>query len=141
MALPAGIKAEAVRPALAGALATVPPSLRRSLTWDRGREMASYAELIAQTGCAVYFCDPFIPWQRGLNENRNRLLRQYLSKTADLGSHDQQALDTIAARLNARPRKVLAWRSLTEVFADHQTRPRPNDGASTISEDQMPVVR
>ncbi len=78
--LSGGVKADAVHPALVEALARVPTGLRRSLTWDRGREMAAHAQLTADTGCQVYFCDPRSPWQRPTNENTNRLLRQYLPK-------------------------------------------------------------
>jgi IS30 family transposase len=137
VASPDGIKAHAVERALRDALHQVPVDLRRSLTWDRGREMAAHADLTAATSCPVYFCDPKSPWQRGTNENTNRLLRQYRFKTADLGEHDQQALDAIGARLNARPRKVLGWRSPAEVFADHRTRTPSADGAGTVGEDQM----
>jgi IS30 family transposase len=87
------------------------------LTWDRGREMAAHAELTAQTGCPVYFCEPKSPWQRGTNENTNRLLRQYLARSEDLRDRDQRALDELAARLNNRPRRVLGWRTPAEVYA------------------------
>jgi len=114
VALPGGIKAAPVRAALAADLLEVDPGLRRSLTWDRGREMAEHAELTTDTGCPVFFCDPRSPWQRGTNENTNRLLRQYLSKNHDLRMQDQAALDRIAARLNSRPRRVLGWRTPAE---------------------------
>ncbi len=116
VALP-GLKGEDVHPALAGALREVPTHLRRSLTWDRGREMSQHARLSAETGCPVYFCDPRSPWQRGTNENTNRLLRRYLPRAADLRLLDQAALDALAARLNARPREVLGWRTPAEVYA------------------------
>ena len=77
--------------------------------------MAEHTQLTADTGCPVYFCDPRSPWQRGTNENR--LLRQYLSKNADLRQHDQAVLDAIAARLNGRPRRVLGWRTPAEAYA------------------------
>ena len=114
--LPEGIKSGPVRAALGTDLLEVDPSLRRSLTWDRGREMAEHTQLTADTGCPVYFCDPRSPWQRGTNEN-TRLLRQYLSKNADLRQHDQAVLDAIAARLNGRPRRVLGWRTPAEAYA------------------------
>jgi IS30 family transposase len=120
VALPAGIKATAVRDALVADLNRVPFWLRRSLTWDRGREMADHAALTALTGCRVYFCDLRSPWQRGTNENTNRLLRQYLSKTGNLTAYDQQALDAIAARLNGRPRAVLGWYTPAEVLAAYR---------------------
>ena len=96
VALPKGTKAVPVRRALVEDLIQVPFWQRRSLTWDRGREMADHARLTRDTGCRVYFCDPSSPWQRGTNENTNRLLRQYLPKSGDLGSFDQAALDAIA---------------------------------------------
>lgn len=73
--------------------------------------MAAHAQLTAETRCPGYFCDPQSPWERGTNENTNRLLRQYLAR-----SHDQQHLNDLAARLNHRPRKVLGWRTPAEVF-------------------------
>jgi len=79
--------------------------------------MAEHAQLTTDTSCPVFFCDPRSPWQRGTNENTNRLLRQYLSKNADLRTHDQTALDVIAARLNGRPRRVLGWRTPAEAYA------------------------
>jgi len=82
VALPKGLKAVSVRKALVADLNQVPFWQRRSLTWDRGREMADHARLSRDTGCRVYFCDPSSPWQRGTNENTNRLLRQYLPRAA-----------------------------------------------------------
>lgn len=114
--LPGGVTTEAVTSALRDALRRVPPSVRRSLTWDRGREMAARDQLTAETGCPVYFCDPKSPWQRGTNEKTKRLLRQYLARSDDLRRHHQQDLDALAARLNNRPRKVLGWRTPAEVF-------------------------
>ena len=87
--------------------------------------MAEHAQLTTDTGCPVYFCDPRSPWQRGTNENMNRLLRQYLSKNADLRTHDQAALDAIAARLNGRPRRVLGWRTPAEAYVAPQTETPP----------------
>ncbi|MFE0509474.1 IS30 family transposase [Streptomyces sp. NPDC058964] len=82
--LPDGIKAGHVAPHLARSLHGIPPQLRRTLTWDRGREMAEHQTITAETGIPIYPCKPRSPWQRGTNENTNRLLRQYLSKGADL---------------------------------------------------------
>jgi IS30 family transposase len=118
VALPDGIKAGPVRRALADDLWQVPFWQRRSLTWDRGREMAQHTQLAAEIGCRVYFCDPRSPWQRGTNENTNRLLRQYLPKNSNLNDYDQAALDVIAERLNNRPRAVLDWHTPTEAFAE-----------------------
>jgi IS30 family transposase len=87
----------------------LPATLRRSLTWDRGLEMAQHKSFTMATDVQVYFCDPQSPWQRGSNENTNGLLRQYLPKTADLSSFSQSQLDEIALRLNQQPRKTLGF--------------------------------
>jgi IS30 family transposase len=89
----------------------LPATLRRSLTWDRGLEMAQHKKFTLATDVQVYFCDPQSPWQRGSNENTNGLLRQYLPKNADLSSFSQSELDAIALRLNQRPRKTLGFES------------------------------
>ena len=117
--LPHGYKADAVRRAIADDLAQLPPSMRRSLTWDRGREMAERQQLAARLGLDVYFCDPRSPWQRGSNENTNRLLRQYLSKGADLRAFSMRDLDDIARRVNTRPRRVLGWATAHDRFWPH----------------------
>ncbi len=98
------------------ALSAIPPELRKTFTYDQGREMSKHAQLTERTGVAVYCCDPHSPWQRGLNENTNGLLRQYLSKGADLSVYNQEQLDAIAWSLNTRPRKSLGFRSLVEVY-------------------------
>ncbi len=88
----------------------LPRELKKSLTWDRGLEMAHHKDFSIATNVDVYFCDPRSPWQRGTNENTNRLLRQYLPKRSNLSEHSQADLNKIALRLNQRPRKTLGFR-------------------------------
>jgi IS30 family transposase len=102
-------RAEVVAAALAASIGTLPEQLRRSLTWDRGFELADHADFTVMSDVAVYFCDPRSPWQRGSNENTNGLLRQYLPRGSDLSAHSQADLDAIALRLNTRPRKTLDY--------------------------------
>ncbi len=115
--LPAGRSAPAVRDALAARILTLPEQLRRTLTWDRGHEMAEHVRFTIDTGVQVYFCDPRSPWQRGSNENTNGLLRQYFPKGSDLSVHDQAHLDAVAAELNDRPRQTLGWMKPSEALA------------------------
>jgi transposase, IS30 family len=116
--LPAGWRAEQVRPALTAAIGQLPRSLCRSLTWDQGKEMAEHAHFTADTGIPVFFCDPRSPWQRASNENANGLVRQYLPRTADLRQFSQADLDRIAAELNGRPRQILGFQTPSRVFAE-----------------------
>jgi IS30 family transposase len=117
--LPGGaINAEAVRQALAKTILKLPSSLRRSLTWDQGKEMAEHVGFTLDTGVAIYFCDPYKPWQRGTNENTNGLLRQYFPKGKSLARVTQARLDRVAAQLNGRPRQTLGWRTPAEKLAE-----------------------
>ena len=99
-----------------GVLKRVDAQLRVSLTYDQGREMADHAHLSRQTGMKVFFAHPHSPWERGINENTNGLLREYLPKGSDLSIHSQAQLDEIAFKLNARARKSLGWKCPAELF-------------------------
>jgi IS30 family transposase len=110
--------AETVAQALTRKIQRLPAELRRSLTWDRGSEMAAHREFTLATHMQVYFCDPQSPWQRGSNENTNGLLRQYFPKGTDLAQHSQCHLDAVARQMNQRPRKTLGFRNPAEVLAE-----------------------
>ena len=116
--LPTGHGAEAVRKAMTKRILTLPAQLRRSITWDQGKEMAEHVQFTVDTGVKIYFCDPKSPWQRGSNENTNGLLRQYLPKASDLSQCTQRELDAIARSLNTRPRQTLGWMTPSQAFAE-----------------------
>ena len=111
-------RAETVREVLTGLILRLPEELRRSLTWDQGREMAEHLRFSVETDVAVYFCDPHSPWQRGSNENTNGLLRQYFPKGTSLRRYTQEDLDRTAASLNNRPRETLGWLKPKEKLAE-----------------------
>jgi IS30 family transposase len=117
--LPDGGSAPEVRDAMAKTIQTLPESLRRSITWDQGHEMAEHLQFTIDTGVRVYFCDPKSPWQRGSNENTNGLLRQYFPKGTDLSVHHVKKLKQVADSLNGRPRETLGWRTPSEKLAEH----------------------
>jgi IS30 family transposase len=104
-------RTEAVVDALIKAARKLPTALRRSLTWDRGMELANQAKFTVTTDVQVYFCDPSSPWQRGSNENTNGLLRQYYPKGMNLSAVSQAQLDIVARKLNTRPRETLHWKT------------------------------
>ncbi|WP_327419483.1 IS30 family transposase [Streptomyces sp. NBC_01233] len=112
--LPEDHGAISVRDALAETVKGLPPQLKRSLTWDQGAEMGRHHEFAMSSNMPVYFCNPASPWQRGSNENTNGLLRQYFPKGTDLALHNRDALETVAAELNSRPRKTLDWETPAE---------------------------
>lgn len=114
----AGYGAQAMAAALAATVTTIPAGLRKTITWDRGKELSAHVGFTAATGTRVFFADPHSPWQRPTNENTNGLSRQYFPKGTDLSRWSADDLEAVAHTLNNRPRKVLDWRTPAEVFAE-----------------------
>jgi IS30 family transposase len=114
--LPHGRTAQDFRAALTRQVSKLPAELRRTLTWDQGKEMAEHVRFSTDTNMVVYFCDPHSPWQRGSNENTNGLLRQYFPSKDDLSLHSAAHLNAVARELNNRPRQTLNWMKPSEVF-------------------------
>lgn len=115
----AGYGAVAMKNALAATITTLPEQLRRSITWDRGKEMSAHAQFRVETGVPVFFADPRSPWQRGTNENTNGLLRQYFPKGTDLARWSAEEIEAVAHALNTRPRKTLGWKTPAEALDEH----------------------
>lgn len=113
-----GYGAVAMNAALKESMAELPGQLRKTLTWDRGKEMSGHAQFALDTGTKVYFADPHSPWQRPTNENTNGILRQYFPKGTDLSRWSAKDLEAVALAVNDRPRKSLKWRTPAEVFAE-----------------------
>jgi transposase, IS30 family len=105
-----------VTTALAAKIQELPAALKRSLTWDHGKEMALHTQFTIDTGVQVYFCDPRSPRQRGSNENTNGLLRQYFPKSKSMARYTQGDLDDVADRLNGRPRQTLGWKTPSQAL-------------------------
>ena len=115
----AGYGAIAMKNALGATMTDLPEQLRRSLTWDRGKELSAHAAFRVETGIPVFFADPHSPWQRGTNENTNGLLRQYFPKGTDLSRWSAEEIQAVANALNHRPRKTLSWRTPAEALDEH----------------------
>ena len=114
----AGDGAITMKNTLASAFLALPESLRRSLTWDRGKELSAHELLTKEIGLPVYFADAKSPWQRGSNEHLNGLLRQYFPKGTDLSRWSEREINAIATAINDRPREILGWRTPAEAFAE-----------------------
>ena len=125
-----GYGALAMNAALTVSMAKLPEQLRKTLTWDRGKELSAHAQFALETGTKVFFADPHSPWQRPTNENTNGLLRQYFPKGTDLSRWSFEDLEAVALAVANRPRKVLGWRAPAEVF-EEQLRSLQQPGVAT----------
>jgi IS30 family transposase len=112
--------AQSIRDGIRAALADLPPQLRRTLTWDQGKEMALHEQVTRLTGTKVYFCDAHSPWQRGSNENMNGLLRDYFPKHTDLSTVTPEQLQQVSDEINARPRNTLDWTRPADLLHAHR---------------------
>jgi transposase, IS30 family len=121
--LPDDHGALAVQDAIVAKMAQLPAILRKTLTWDQGREMANHIAIAEAAQLDIYFCDPHSPWQRGTNENTNGLLRQYFAKGTDLSIFPADYLDYVATKLNTRPRKTLGWKTPAEALDELLSNP------------------
>jgi IS30 family transposase len=113
-----GYGAVAMNAALTASIMRLPGQLRKTLTWDRGKELSGHAQFTLDTGTRVFFADPHSPWQRPTNENTNGLLRQYFPKGTDLSRWTAEDLEAVALAINNRPRKILGWKTPAEVFEE-----------------------
>ena len=127
-----GYGAVAMNAALTASMTKLPDQLRKTLTWDRGKELSGHAQFAMDTGTRVFFADPHSPWQRPTNENTNGLLRQYFPKGTDLSRWSAEDLEAVAHALNNRPRKILGWKTPAEVF-DEQLRSHQHAGVASTS--------
>ncbi|EDX21150.1 IS30 family transposase [Streptomyces sp. Mg1] len=125
-----GYGAIAMNTALTTSMTQLPEQLRKTLTWDRGKELSGHAQFALDTGTKVFFADPHSPWQRPTNENTNGLLRQYFPKGTDLSRWSSADLEAVAMAINNRPRKILGWRTPAEVF-EEQLRSLQQPGVAT----------
>src|SRR5665648_460552 len=121
--LPEGHGADAVQEAMVNAMSQLPAVLKKTLTWDQGKEMSNHVQIAAATDLDIYFCDPHSPWQRGSNENTNGLLRQYFPKGSDLSVYAPDYLEHVATKLNNRPRKRHGWKTPAETLHELLSEP------------------
>ena len=121
--LPQSHGADAVQEAMVNAMSQLPAVLKKTLTWDQGKELSNHIQIAAATDLDIYFCDPHSPWQRGSNENTNGLLRQYFPKSTDLSVYAPDYLEHVAMKLNNRPRKRLTWKTPAETLNELLSEP------------------